>query len=379
MTLHPVSRTHLTQMNARARAELIIDRVSEAKIVGLGGAKFPTAKKLELARTARDLIINGMQSEPDNKSDMALLQQDPATTLAGVGLVALVCPAETITLALPAGMDKALTTAVQSALQTELNWLNEFGNSRREGRQVYLRPDHAAGEEHKLANLLGIVADDPDVNVAPTDNGYPSSRPLTELSVLCLNLATCHAIGCAVYNGEPLSRRMVTLNGDSQWIDFGTPIAQLLTPAWVNGRHGGSENTNQTVDAGTFCITDPAPKPDAPCINCAACRPVCPSNLLPDELYRTSGRGSVPAQLNLEACIECGACNAACPSGLHLTQQFREAKYLTAKKRRLKADAAKAKTRVQARKQRLQRDQQAREEHRNQREAARTEGRNRSW
>jgi len=152
-----------------------------------------------------------------------------------------------------------------------------------------------------------------------------------------------------------------------------------LTPAWINGRHGGGKDLHQRVDAGTFCITDPAPDPSAPCINCAACRPVCPSNLAPDELYKASLGGSVASALNLDACVECGACNSVCPSGLHLTQQFREAKSFAAKTRRLKADASKAKARVTARERRLERHQKEREEHRNKRVQALTEGRNRTW
>jgi len=221
VTLRPISRNNLAALDVQARAELVIDRVRDAKIVGLGGAKFPTATKLGLARTARALIINGMQSEPDNKSDVALLQEDPAAALAGIALVALVCPAQTIALALPAGMDKALTTAVHKALQAELEWLNDFGESTRDARQVYLQPDHAAGEEYQLAKLLGIIESVQDA-VAEKEQ---STKPLIELGVLCLNLATCHAIGCAVYNGERLSRRMVTVNDKTQWIDFGTPVA----------------------------------------------------------------------------------------------------------------------------------------------------------
>ncbi len=379
MTLPAISRHDLTQMNAQARAERIIERVRDAGVAGLGGAKFPTATKLSRARQATALIINGMQSEPDNKSDVALLQADPADTIAGVGLVALVCPAETITLALPAGTDKALTSAVHSTLQTELDWLNEFSESSRHGHQVYLRPEHAAGEEHQLAKLLGIIDTGTNPNPDTQVERGQTTQPLTELNVLCLNLATCYAISRAVYNGEALSRRMVTVNGDVQWLDFGTPVTQILKPAWVNGRHGGDKGTNQVVDAGTFCISDPAPEPGAPCINCSACRPVCPSDLMPDEIYRASKNGSVATQLRLDACIECGACNAVCPSGLHLTQQFREAKSAVAKTRQVKADASKAKARVTAREQRLKREQQEREEHRNKRLQTRTERKNRSW
>jgi len=367
--LLPISRDTLTDGNALTRTKLIVDRVREAGIEGLGGAKFPTATKLSRAQGATALLVNGMQSEPDNKSDVALLREDPISTLAGISLAALVCPAATLTVALPAGLDKALSTEVHSTLQAELDWLNEIDERTRDARQVYLQPDHASGEEHRLASLLGLT------EVAET----PSTQPLTELGVLCLNLATCYAIARAVYQGEPLTQRIVTVNGEARWIEFGTPVAQLLDPAWINGCHGGAENVDHKVDAGTFCISFPAPTPNAPCINCAACRPVCPANLAPDELHKAALRGSVASHLRLADCIECGACNAACPSGLHLTQQFRDAKNSAKKARLLEAVAAKANARVKARTLRQRRDRDEREEQRKERVQARTKSENRAW
>ena len=377
--LTPISRRDLEDASSQARAQLVIDRVRETGIKGLGGGKFPTAAKLSLAHSATGLIINGMQSEPDNKSDMALLQAETQATIAGIGLVTLVCAAKTITLALPTGLDKGLSADVQKALQAELDWLNEFGSKTCDARQVYLPGDYAIGEEHELARRLGLIHSLEDAGEYQAETEQQSTIPLIELGVLCINLATCYAIGQSVYQGELLTRRMVTVNGEAKWLDFGTPVAEVVSPAWINGRHGGNANHRQQVDAGTFCITAPPPNPIAPCINCSACRPVCPVNLEPDELYRASVKGPVLSHLNLDACIECGACNAACPSGLHLTQQFREAKRLMTKTGKLKADAAKANARVKTRKQRLKRDEEQREEQRKERVQARSEDGRRTW
>jgi len=376
MSLEAISRNAVFEVELDTRRALIVDRVRAAEIEGLGGARFPTATKLLRAKNAVALIVNGMQSEPDNNSDIALLQRHTEATLAGVGLVASVCPVKTITLALPRGLDKKVTTATHAALQSELDWLNTLGGETRTARQVYLDSGHAIGEEHRLASLLGIIDLEPSEATTTT--------PLTEVSVLCLNLATCYAIGQAVYHGETLNRRMVTINGDAQWVEFATPIAALLDPAWVNGRHGGGENLDQCVDAGTFCITSPPPQPQAPCINCAACRTVCPAELLPDELFWATTKSALTAKSEqtiprLEACIECGACNAVCPSGLHLTQQFRHAKQVTHEARELKAEALKAKARVNAREERLKRDAQEREQQRKDRVQGRSKTRIQEW
>lgn len=367
MSLQPLTRDVIETQPSEEAADTLIKRIRDAEIEGLGGGKFPTAEKLLRAESGGALIVNGLQSEPDNLVDTALLAQCTRDVIAGIGAAALAADASSINLALPAGIDAELVRRTQETLQSELDWLNSFRAKELNARQVHLTSDHATGEEHALAHELGLIDE-------------PSSQtrriPLTQLGALCLNLATCYAIGRAVYQGETLSSRLVFVNGEAQWLSFGTPINKILTPAWINGRHGGYAASGQSVDAAIFCITSPPNAPSAPCINCGQCEPVCPASLAPQELYAPIELGKAPSDaLRLEDCIECGACNAVCPSGLWLTQAFREAKHSQRQKAHDELHAQKAKARVEARNARLQRVA----EERDARLKSRGERKNRSW
>lgn len=367
MSLEPITRVALASASAAEQVRLIIDRIHEAGVVGLGGGRFPTATKLEQALEVDALVINALQSEPHNNSDLALLTEHTETTLAGVALAALVCSKASIHLALPAGLPKELGQATKEAMQSELDWLNGLATTTRHARQVHLRSNHSTGQEHYLAHELGLIN-----KPGPTD----LAKPLIEFSAVCLNLATCYAMAQAVYYGEPLTKRLVSVNGTPHWIEFGTTIESLLSPAWINGNDGGMPAEGLNVDAGVFCITTPPAPPSAPCINCGYCRDACPVDLLPDELHRSIDLNrSISPELKLDECFECGACNAVCPSTLWLAQGFRNAKTKQQAMDQRAADAAKAKTRVEAREARLAEQEQQRKE----RLQMRSEGKRRAW
>jgi len=360
--LQPLPRTQL--QNTMTSRIGVINQIQAAGVCGLGGGSFDTAEKLRAGADARAVIINGMQSEPDNNSDLALLQEDPHTIIAGAALATFcICAGNsantgvpmTVVLALPDKpvLANELARAIERSIEQESTWLAGLLGREVKFRRAHLQVNHASGEEHQLAASLGF-------------GGGPktSNEPLATQGVVCLNAATAHAIARAVLMGEPLLRRLITVNGNSEWLDFGTPLQTLLTPEqtldqiWINGRDAGmpasSHPGNAQVHAGVFCITTAPKPPAAPCINCSACVSACPVGLHPDELYRHLEHGTETAvHLQLNSCLECGACNAVCPSNLPLTQMFRSARTeqaALATKARL---AQKAKTRSDARTARL--------------------------
>lgn len=367
-TLQPLPRTQL--QNTVASRERVIQQIQAAGVCGLGGGRFDTANKLRAAAGARAVIINGLQSEPDNNSDMALLQETPKTIIAGAALAAFcVCAGSTadadaamsIVLALPEkpALVSELARTLQTSIEQESAWITNLLDRPVEFRRVQLKAGHASGEEHVLAISLGLSKE------APTD-GAPiaNSAPLTTGGLVCINVATAHALARAVFAGEPLRQRLITIHGKPQWLDFGTPLQTLLTPEqtlasiWVNGRHGGmpasDQPDNAQVHAGLFCINTAPAQPTAPCINCSACVPACPVGLRPDELYRALEQNTETApHLQLDACLECGACNAVCPSNLPLAQVFRRARTEQAAAMTRARMAQKAKTRSAARSARL--------------------------
>ncbi len=100
------------------------------------------------------------------------------------------------------------------------------------------------------------------------------------------------------------------------------------------------------------------------CIRCGRCAQVCPSQLLPQQLYwhARAGRLDKAQDDNLFDCIECGYCNTICPSHIPLVDYYRHAKSEILKQRRDRQRADHARKRTTFRKFRLDRAEQERSE-----------------
>ena len=331
----------------------LLRQIAAAAICGLGGGRFPTAAKLAGPAATDPLLINAMQSEPDNRSDLWLLAQDPSGVAEGIAATALACNAQRIICALPELADSnepdinsnsgELKERLEQAF-ANLGWLGEC-------HIKHLPVDPASGAESLLAQRAAGLS-------------VPLDRPLHHYGALSVNLATAYAVGRAALAGEPLRRRVVTVAGEPRWVWLGTPVAELLTgPAMLNGGVGGDlAQSHAAINAGHFCVSPANPAPSYPCINCGQCIPVCPANLHPDQLHKRLRDGlqapGVIEQLQtvgIDRCIECGLCNTVCPSNILLAQQFRQARQVCGADRAQSAAAAQAKLRVDTRKARLAR------------------------
>lgn len=347
--------------NADSRTTLL-QRIQSAAICGLGGGRYPAAAKLGGLIQCAPLIINGMQSDPDNESDLWLATQDPQGIACGIALTAVAANAETILIGFPQGSDPAIAGALMPQLERAFATLGWAGDA----RLKYLPADATSGAETLLAESIA-------------DLRVPLNRPLAQSGALSVNLATAYAIGRAVVTGEPLLRRVVTVAGTPRWVWLGTPVTDLLpAPCVLNGRLAGdAAPPNAAIHAGHFCLDSASEQPSYGCINCSRCVPVCPAALRPDLLHKALlGDIQAPAvidrvsELAVDQCIECGACNAVCPSHIALAQRFRQARRVCATKSAQQAAAAQAKARVDARTQRLARRAQDQEAARAARERA---------
>ena len=361
--LEPLNPTALAQQPARARATLI-ERSRAAGLRGLGGGGFPLASKLNQIAPNKPLLINAMESEPENFSDSFLVREQPAALALGSALLALASDASELIVALPASTTPVpgrwfgasppsgpeLSTAAVSAFAAALGAAFTTLKLGLTARCVRLPVDHASGAEWRLAERLELV---PEVSAG--------RAPLSDRGVLCQNAGTAVALHDAVVLGEPLRRRVVTVAGQPAWYRLGTPVTALLDAEayWRNGRDGGERVTRAaagSVSADLFCLSAALPAAEQPCINCGACAPLCPEGLAPAALHEALRRqdDAAAVRLDLDACIECGACNSVCPADLPLAQQFRAARRRLRQQRDAAAAAATARARSAARDQRLQ-------------------------
>ena len=166
------------------------------------------------------------------------------------------------------------------------------------------------------------------------------------------NVTTVYSICRAVYEGLPITEKVVTVTGEgavepkNMIVRVGTPIGELLEAAG-----GVKEETCKVICGGpmmgtaqgdlsvpvvkgtnaVLCMVDAAPAAEDPtCIRCGKCLAACPMGLQPLNMYRyvLAGDKAELQRLNLEDCMDCGCCAYVCPGRLPLVETFKAGKKL---------------------------------------------------
>lgn len=340
-------------------------RVREAGIVGLGGAAFPSAVKLNPGPHTRIqlLILNAAECEPYITCDDLLLRDHARQVIGGLLIMRHALQAERALIGIEDNKPEALA-ALQAALA-------EYDSADITIRQIPTL--YPSGGEKQLIKIL-------------TGKEVPSHGLPAELGIVCHNVGTAAAVYTAVCEGRPLISRYVTVTGDGiaqpQVIEalIGTPVAELVAQCGgyteqverliLGGPMMGFALTYDDVPIvkGSNCILAASskalapPQTALPCIRCGECVSVCPANLLPQQLYwyaRAKDFDKVQ-DYHLFDCIECGCCSAVCPSHIPLVQYYRYAKTEVWAQEREKQKADLARQRHDARLARIEREKEER-------------------
>jgi len=337
----------------------ILTYIENAGIVGLGGAVFPTAVKLDNHHGIRidTLIINGAECEPYISCDEALMTERAAEVVLGARLIQRVLNATHCIIALEDDIPQAYTS-LQQAVK----------NYNDEHIAVIQVPElYPSGSEKQLITLL-------------TGKEVPAGKIPANIGISCVNVGTAAAVYRAVHFGEPLLSRIVTAAGDAvskpgnYEVLIGTPVADFLSHCGLGDQRlerlimGGPMMgfTLQTMDIpiikATNSLLATAPmeldRLDAamPCIRCGRCADSCPMNLLPQQMYWYARARDFEKieQYHIFDCIECGCCSYVCPSNIALVQYYRFAKSEIRDKQRSKIKSDIARERHELREQRLE-------------------------
>ena len=343
--------------------EALITHIRQAGIAGLGGAGFPTAKKLQSGQAKTDiLIINAAECEPYITADDVLMQHYAEEIIQGIEILQrMLTP-------------KVVVIGIEDNKPEAIDALNIAAKDKPYVIRV-VPTKYPSGGEKQLIKLV-------------TNLEVPAGKLPADIGILVQNVGTVFAIKRAVVDGEALTERLVTLTGNTfsspqnVWVKIGTPVQYLLDhfsykadkklPRLIMGgpMMGFTlPHANVPITKTSNCILAPTAReiPQATqemaCIRCSQCADACPVSLLPQQLlwHAKAEEYDKCETLNLSDCIECGACAYVCPSEIPLVHYYRQAKAEIKTRRQEAIAAERAKQRFEEKKARMEREKAERE------------------
>lgn len=309
--------------------EQIIERVTEAGIVGMGGAGFPVGIKLKTDNKISTYIINGAECEPYITCDYRLMIERPEGIIKGAVYLAKAVNAENVVIAVEDNKLKGIES-LREILAT-----GKYPNV----EVRVLKTKYPQGDAKKLIySVMGY-------KIAAT-------RRSNDFGVLVNNIHTAYSVYEAIEKGIPSYARVMTVTGGAiknpknLWVPNGTLFSDLIeycggavdaVEVIAGGPMTGpsvlSETVASTKTSGCLLLLNKEEawlETPGPCINCGRCGRACPSFLMPMyiDLYYKKGDLDLAEKYGAAHCIECGCCSYVCPAKRPLVASIKRAKQM---------------------------------------------------
>lgn len=314
----------------------MLERIRDAGVVGLGGAAFPTYRKLTLPKDAKvdTLVINGSECEPYLTCDYRLMLEESEKVVLGSWLIAKIIGVANCVI----GVEDNKQPAAEKMRQT----IAELGLEKMEPRVkmtvVVTQTRYPQGSEKQLVQSL-------------TGRMVPKGGLPLAVGVVVQNVATAIACLDAIRNGKPVMERVLTVSGRgiqsprNLRVPIGTSVEDIVahcggyTKDVVKILLGGPmmgrtiADLDVSVTKGTsgllfLTAAETSITSYQPCISCGECVDACPMGLEPNRVsqYMEVGRPLETEQFGVKECFECGCCSYSCPSHRPLVQFMQVAK-----------------------------------------------------
>ena len=312
--------------------EDFIQAVRNSGLVGLGGAGFPTAAKLESAKNVNTLLVNAAECEPYLTSDTREILEHGDTICAGIQAVMK-----------HMGISRCII-GVEDNKPACIQVLKQLA-TRCSNTSVKVLPSRypQGAEKILVESLTGLEV---------PQGGLPA-----DVGVVVMNVTTISVLGGYLQTGKPLMTKRVTVAGDLVkkpqnvevivgtpaievlqfcGLDTQQPVAKLLSGGPMMGVAMASlEGPVIKQTNGLLALSEKAAnKPDmGPCIRCGRCIEACPMGLTPVSIAGAfnSKNTQLLKELRVDLCMVCGSCSYVCPAKRPVTQVMSLAKQFAQK------------------------------------------------
>ena len=314
-------------------AEELCQAIRESGLVGLGGAGYPTANKLENAINKKIdmIIINGAECEPYITVDNRTMIDGAEYVARGVKIIEEYIPGP-----------QQIVIAVEKNKPQAISKLKAIFANDAKVKIVTLPSTYPQGAESTLIyNLTGKVV--------------PEGKLPSDIGCVMFNVTSVAYFAYYLETGIPLVWKTVTVDGSAVkspknvTAPIGTSLRDLLTFADADfdnlGKvlYGGPmmgvaaynlddpiyKNTNAVI---ALTKKDSIPAKQYACIHCGRCVAHCPVGLNPTAIVKAmkienrDDRAAALEEACVTSCIDCGCCSYVCPSRRPLVENNRLAK-----------------------------------------------------
>lgn len=315
------------QLQARevdfSNPDAFLPALTDAGLVGMGGAAFPTHVKLKPPKDVKvdTLILNGAECEPYLTADHRLMLEHASEIVLGLRVLMAVLKVERAFVGLEDNKPDAaaaLRTALAGVSGVEL---------------AVCRTQYPQGAEKQLIKSL-------------TGREVPPGRLPMHVGCVVQNVGTAFAAFEAVARHKPLVERVLTVSGraikepKNLRVRIGTPLSDLV--AFCGG---AADDLRKLIFGGPmmgkalrfedvpvvkstsgilfFDRQEAAAVEEFPCIRCGRCLVACPQGLAPCDLGDLAEHGQYDKLADAMDCVECGSCQFTCPAHRRLVHLLR--------------------------------------------------------
>ena len=324
-----------------------VEAVKNSGVVGLGGAGFPTAVKLNVDPAKVDYIcVNGAECEPYITADTRTMLDDSQLLVDGIRLLQKYLQPQKVFIGIENNKPQCISRLRELCQGVQ-------------GVEVAALPAlyPQGGEKVMIHNTTGRIV--------------PEGKLPIDVGCIVINTSTLVTIARYIATGMPLVEKYVTVDGSAVKnpmnviVPIGTPIRDVIEFT------GGFKSEPKKIVMGGPMMGVSVPDLDQPvvkntgailcfnekdarapettaCIKCGRCINTCPLNLMPANI-ETAFDLKKPEELKVlkvNLCMECGCCAFVCPAKRPLVQVNKLAKAMLNKynaEEKAKAEKAKAK------------------------------------